>query len=51
MWVVQCCLILLYLADLTVSERPGTNYRIEIRFAVFNRLCLLFSFIKLVETW
>ena len=35
-------------ADLTVS---GTSYRIEIHFAVFNRLYLLFSFMKLVETW
>ena len=40
-----------YLADVTVSKRPGTSYRIEIHFAVFNRLYLLFSFIKLVETW
>ena len=38
-------------ADLTVSKRPGTSFRIEIHFAVFNRLYLLFSFIKLVETW
>ena len=38
-------------ADLTVSKRPGNNYRIEIRFAVFSRLYLVFSFIKLVETW
>ena len=34
-------------ADLTVSKRPGTSFRIEIHFAVFNRLYLLFSFIKL----
>ena len=38
-------------ADLTVSKRPGTSYRIEIHFAVFNRLYLLFGFIKLVKTW
>ena len=38
-------------ADLTVSTRPGTSYRIEIHFAVFNPLYLLFCFIKLVETW
>ena len=38
-------------ADLTVSKRPGTSFRIEIHFAVFSRLYLLFSFIKLVETW
>ena len=25
-----------YLADLTVSKRPGTSNRIEIHFAVFN---------------
>ena len=41
----------LYPADLTVSKRPGTSFRIEIHFAVFNRLYLLFSFIKLVKTW
>ena len=38
-------------ADLTLSNRLGTSYRIEIHFAVFNRLYLLFSFIKLVKTW
>ena len=38
-------------ADLTVSKRPGTSSRIEIHFAVFNRLYLLFCFIKLVEIW
>ena len=38
-------------ADLTVSKRPGTSSRIEIHFAVFNRLFLLFCFIKLVEIW
>ena len=38
------------LADLTVSKRPGTSYRIEIHFIVFNRLYLLVFFIKLVET-
>ena len=38
-------------ADLTVRKRPGTSYRIEIHFAVFNLLYLLFSFAKLVETW
>ena len=37
-------------ADLTVSKRPGTSYRIKIHFAVFNHLHLLFSFMKLVET-
>ena len=37
-------------ADLTVSKRPGTSYRIQIHFAVFNHLYLLFSFVKLVET-
>ena len=37
-------------ADLTVSKRPGTSYRIEIHFAVFNHLYLLFSVVKLVET-
>ena len=38
-------------ADLTVRKRHGTSYRIEIHFAVFNLLYLLFSFAKLVETW
>ena len=38
------------LADLTVSIRPGTNYQIEIHFAVVNHLYLLFSFVNLVET-
>ena len=38
------------LGDLTVSERPGTSYQIEIHFAVVNHLYLLFSFVKLVET-
>ena len=38
------------LADLTVSKRPGTSYRIKIHFAVFNHLYLLFSFMKLVDT-
>ena len=38
-------------ADLTVSKRPGTSYRIKIHFAVFNHLYLLFSFMKLVEIW
>ena len=38
-------------ADLTVRKRPGTSYPIEINFAVFNRLHLLFFFIKIVETW
>ena len=37
------------LADLTVSERPGTSYQIEIHFAVVNYLYILFSFVKLVE--
>ena len=27
-------------ADLTMSKRPGTSYRIEIHFTVFNRLYL-----------
>ena len=40
----------IYLADLTVSEGPGTSYQIEIHFAVVNHLYLLFSFMKLVET-
>ena len=30
------------LADLTVSKRPRTSHQIEIHFAVFNRLFLLF---------
>ena len=34
-----------YPADLT-----WTSYRIEIHFAVFNHLYLVFSFMKLVET-
>ena len=40
------------LADLTVSERPGTSYQVEIHFAVVNHLYiyLLFSFVDLVET-
>ena len=38
------------LADLTVSKRPGTSDQIEIHFAIFIRLYLLFSFMKLVET-
>ena len=38
------------LADLTVSERSGTSYQIEIHFAVVNHLYLLFSSMKLVET-
>ena len=38
-------------ADLTVSKRPGTSYRIKIHFAVFNHLKYLsFSFMKLVGT-
>ena len=37
-------------ADLTVSKKPGTSYRIKIHFAVFNHLYLLFSFMELVET-
>ena len=40
----------IYLADQTVSKRPGTSYQIEIHFAVVNHLYLLFSFVKLVET-
>ena len=39
------------LADLTVSKRSETSYRIEIHFAVVNHSYLLFSFVKLVETW
>ena len=38
------------LADLTVSNRPGTSYQMVIHFAVVNHLYLLFSFVKLVET-
>ena len=38
------------LADLTESKRPGTSNKIEIHSAVVNRLYLLFSFVKLVET-
>ena len=37
-------------ANLTVSKRPGTSYRIIIHFAVFNHLYFVFSFMKLVET-
>ena len=44
MWIVK------FLADLTVSKRPGTSYQIEIHVAAVNRLYLLFSFVKLVET-
>ena len=32
------------------SERPGTSYRVEIYSAVLNRLYLLCSFVKIVET-
>ena len=39
-----------HLADLTVSKRPGTCYQLEIHFAVFNHLYLLFSFVNLVDT-
>ena len=39
-----------YLADLTVSKRPGSGYQIEIHFDVVNHFYLLFSFLKLVET-
>ena len=38
------------LADLTVGRKPGTSYQIEILFADVNRLYLLFSFVKCVET-
>ena len=38
------------LADLTVSKRPETSNQTEIHFSVVNHLCLLFSFVKLVET-
>ena len=49
--VIKVLLHALYLpADLTVSKRPGTRYRIKIHFAVFNHLYLLFSFMKLIET-
>ena len=37
-------------ADLTLTKRPRTSYRIKIHFAVFNHVYLLFSFMKLVET-
>ena len=37
-------------ADLTVSKWLGTSYQIEIHFAVFKHLDLLFSFMKLAET-
>ena len=49
---VQHCAMLLgqQLADLTVSKKAGTSFRTEIHFTIFNRLYLLFSFIKLVET-
>ena len=43
-------IIINYLADLTVSERPGTSFQIEIHFTVLNRLYILFSFMKFVET-
>ena len=39
------------LADLVVSKRPGTSYQIDMHFAVVNHLYLLFSFVKLVETY
>ena len=42
--------ILLQLADLTVSKRRGTGFRIEIQFAAFHRFLLLFFFMELVET-
>ena len=32
-------------------KRPGTSYRIEIHFAIFNHLYLLFSSMKLIEHW
>jgi hypothetical protein len=38
-------------SDLTVSKRPGTSYQIEIHFSGFNRLHLLFCFMKLAETF
>ncbi len=31
-------------ADLTVSKMPGTSNRIEIHFAVFNHISLLFLY-------
>ena len=43
--------IVLIPADLTVRKRPGTSCQIEIHFAVFNPLYLLFCFINLIETW
>ena len=39
--------MVLRLADLTVSKRPGTSYGIETHFPVFKHLYHLFSFIKL----
>ena len=38
------------LADLTVSQKLGTSYQIEIHFAFVDHLYLSFSFVKLVET-
>ena len=38
------------LADLTMSKRSGTSNKIEIQFAVFNRLDLCVFFMKLTET-
>ena len=39
-----------YPADLTVSKSPGTSYRIK-SMLLFFHLSLLFSFMKLVETF
>ena len=47
---IRVCISKEFLADLTVSKRPGTSFRIEIHFLVFNRFYFLFSFMKLVET-
>ena len=39
----------IYLADMTVSKRPGTSDRIPIHFPVFNHLYPLFS-VMMLET-
>ena len=46
----KACAINILSANLTVSKRPGTSYRMKIHFAVFNHLYLLFPSMKLVET-
>ena len=38
-------------ADLTVIKRLETSHQIEIHFAIFNLLYLLFSFMKLAGIW